>query len=149
MEAGRGNSYRKADFSPQEFSPNVHCRYIPQHTWPETNSVRHKTPSGWWLSSGFSEVSWKPGLHLPIAMQEPEPIKKTACNKGSLSFLFAFRGQFSYFHFSFISYSCSLATVHHFCVSHFSSPSLVLSLLIPQVPSTCSPVTGRCLPLHQ
>lgn len=78
--------------------------------------------------------------------------KENSIKQGSLSFLFTFRGQFSqqfsHFHFSLILYSCLVATVHHFCISHLSSVALALPLSIPQIPSTCSPVPGCCLPLH-
>jgi len=69
-----------------------------------------------------------------------------------LSFLFPFRGQFSqqfnHFHFSLIPHSCLLATEHHFCISYFISPAFDLPPSIPQIPSICRPVPGRCLPLH-
>lgn len=71
--------------------------------------------------------------NLPIAVQAPEPIKKPACNKGSLSFLFASRGQFSqklsHFHSSLIPCSCLLATV---VISAFSTSAHCL--LFPHRP---------------
>lgn len=85
------------------------------------------------MFSEFSEISWKPGLHSPIAKQVSEPMKRTAYNKGSLSFLFAFRGQFSqqfsHFHFSLIllywpqyMISASPALAHRVWFSHCPPP---------------------------
>lgn len=104
------------------------------------------------------EAAWKLGLHLPIAMQESKPIKKTTYKETlhhSFFYFFAFRGpfsqQFGHFHLSLILYTCSLATILNFYTSHFSLPYLispVLLLSIPQFTSTCSPVPGLCLPLY-